>query len=56
MFFELDVTEPELLSAVMAVANAAQTAVEETAVYFSSVEHADFREYHLRRGQSGCYV
>jgi len=45
MFFDLNVDEPQLVSAVVAVANAARTAVENTAMHLASVEHADFREY-----------
>jgi hypothetical protein len=43
MMFDLDVPEPELVVAVVAVANAAKTAVENTAIHLASVEHADFR-------------
>lgn len=45
MFFDLNVDEPQLVSAVVAVANAARTAVENTAIHLASTEHADFREY-----------
>jgi hypothetical protein len=52
MFFDLNVKENQLISAVVAVANAAQTAVENTAIHLASVEHADFREYLWDRLQS----
>jgi hypothetical protein len=45
MMFDLDVTEDDLLPAVVAVANAAKTAVENTALHLTSVEHADHRAY-----------
>jgi hypothetical protein len=45
MMFDMDVTEPEIIVAVVAVANAARTAVENTAVHLASVEHADYRAY-----------
>lgn len=45
MIFDLDVAEPHLVAAVMAVANAAKTAVENTAIHLASAEHADYRAY-----------
>ena len=45
MFFEMDVAENELISAVVAIANAAKTAVENTAVHLASIEHADYQAY-----------
>jgi hypothetical protein len=45
MFFDMDVEEQELVTAVIAVANAAKTAVESTALHLASVEHADFRAH-----------
>jgi hypothetical protein len=45
MMFDIDVSEPELLPAVVAVANAAKTAVENTSIHLSTVEHADYRAY-----------
>jgi hypothetical protein len=45
MFFDMDVEERELVTAVIAVANAAKTAVENTAIHLASVEHADFRAH-----------
>lgn len=45
MMFDLDVTKSALLAAVVAVANAAKTAVENTAMHMASVEHADYRAY-----------
>jgi hypothetical protein len=45
MIFDLDVAEPHLIAAVMAVANAAKTAVENTAIHLATTEHADHRAY-----------
>lgn len=45
MMFDLDVGEDSLLSAVIAVANAAKTAVENTAIHMAANEHADYRSY-----------
>jgi hypothetical protein len=45
MIFDLDVNEDALLPAVVAVANAAKTAVENTALHIAAVEHADYRAY-----------
>jgi hypothetical protein len=45
MMFDLDVEESQLVSAVMAVANAAKTAVENTAIHMATTEHADHRAY-----------
>lgn len=45
MMFDLDISEPELLAAVVAVANAAKTSVENTAIHLAAVEHADYRAY-----------
>ncbi len=45
MIFYLDVPENDLVSAVIAVANAAKTAVENTAVHLASIEHADYRAH-----------
>jgi hypothetical protein len=45
MMFDLDVSESELVVAVVAVANAAKTAVENTAIHLASVEHADYRAH-----------
>src|SRR5262249_1476309 len=43
MIFDLDVPENDLVSAVIAVANAAKAAVENTAMHLALVEHADSR-------------
>jgi len=45
MMFDLDVEESQLVAAVMAVANAAKTAVENTAIHLATTEHADHRAY-----------
>jgi len=45
MIFDLNVPDHELVVAVIAVANAAKTAVENTAIHLTSVEHADFRAH-----------
>jgi hypothetical protein len=45
MMFDLNIAEPELLAAVVSVANAAKTAVENTAMHLAAVEHADYRAY-----------
>jgi hypothetical protein len=45
MMFDLDVEESHLVPAVMAVANAAKTAVENTAIHLAMAEHADYRAY-----------
>jgi hypothetical protein len=45
MFFDMDVTTEELVVAVVAIANAAKTAVENMALYLATVEHADFRAH-----------
>lgn len=45
MMFDLDVEDSLLVPAVMAVANAARTAVENTAIHLASTEHADYRAY-----------
>ncbi len=45
MIFDLDVAENQLVAAVMAVANAAKTAVENTAIHLATTEHADHRAY-----------
>jgi hypothetical protein len=45
MIFDLDVSQAELVSAVVAVANAAKTSVENTALHLATVEHADYRAY-----------
>jgi hypothetical protein len=52
MMFDLDVAENELVAAVMAVANAAKTAVENTAIHLAATEHADHRAYLWDRLQS----
>lgn len=52
MIFDLDVDEGHLVAAVMAVANAAKTAVENTAIHLASHEHADHRAYLWDRLQS----
>lgn len=54
MMFDLNVEEAELASAVMAVANAAKTAVENTAIHLATTEHADHRAYLWDRLQ-GAY-
>src|SRR3984893_18113571 len=54
MMFDLDVQEGELVPAVMAVANAAKTAVENTAIHLATTEHADHRAYLWDRLQ-GAY-
>jgi histone H3/H4 len=41
MMFDIDVAEDELLPAVVAVANAAKTAVENTSIHLATAEHAD---------------
>jgi hypothetical protein len=43
MMFDLDVPEDGLVLAVIAVGNAAKTAVENTAIHLASVQHADAR-------------
>jgi hypothetical protein len=45
MIFDVDVSEEELVLAVIAVANAAKTSVENTAIHLASVQHADARAY-----------
>lgn len=45
MIFDLDVEEADLLPAVIAVANAAKTAVENAALHLAATEHADHRAY-----------
>jgi hypothetical protein len=45
MIFDFEISEEGLLPAVVAVANAAQTAVENTALHMASAEHADYRAY-----------
>jgi hypothetical protein len=45
MIFDVDVSEDELVLAVIAVANAAKTAIENTAIHLASVQHADARVY-----------
>jgi hypothetical protein len=45
MIFDLDVEDVDLLPAVIAVANAAKTAVENTALHLATTEHADHRAY-----------
>ena len=58
MMFDLDVEEADLLPAVMAVANAAKTAVENTAVHLATTEHADYRAYlwdRLQRAYGGAF-
>jgi hypothetical protein len=45
MIFDLDVDEPQIVSAVVAVGNAAKTAVENTAIHMASIAHADFRAH-----------
>src|ERR1700738_3994954 len=45
MMFDVDVEETQLVAAVMAVANAAKTAVENTAIHLATAEHADHRAY-----------
>lgn len=45
MIFDLDVDEAQLIPAVIAVANAAKTAVENTAISLATAEHADHRAY-----------
>lgn len=54
MMFDLDVRDNEIVSAVVAVANAARTAVENTAIHLASVAHADFR-VHLWDRLEGIY-
>lgn len=43
MIFDMDVSEAELALAVIAVANAAKTAVETTALHLAATPHADYR-------------
>lgn len=43
MIFELEVSSNDLVMVVAAVANAAKTAVEETAMHLAVVQHADYR-------------
>lgn len=45
MMFDLDVEEGHLVAAVMAVANAAKTAVENTVIHLATTQHADHRAY-----------
>jgi hypothetical protein len=45
MIFDVDVSEGELVLAVIAVANAAKIAVENTAIHLASVQYADARVY-----------
>jgi hypothetical protein len=45
MMFALDVAHGDLLSAVVAVANAAKAAVENTAIEMATTEHADHRAF-----------
>lgn len=45
MMFDVDVAEQQLVAAVMAVANAAKTAVENTSIHLAATEHADHRAY-----------
>lgn len=52
MMFDMDVAEGHLVPAVMAVANAAKTAVENTAIHLATAEHADHRAYLWDRLQS----
>ncbi|UQR61758.1 hypothetical protein LRP30_33910 [Bradyrhizobium sp. C-145] len=52
MIFDLDVPEDHLVPAVMAVANAAKTAVENTALHLATTEHADHRAFLWDRLQS----
>jgi hypothetical protein len=52
MVFDLDVDDGHLVAAVMAVANAAKTAVENTAMHLATHEHADHRAYLWDRLQS----
>lgn len=49
MIFDLNVSEDMLLAAVVAVANAAKTAVENTAIHLAAIDHADYRAYILDR-------
>ena len=43
MIFEFEVSNDDLVVVVAAIANAAKTAVEETAMYLAVVHHADYR-------------
>lgn len=43
MFFDVNVARGDLVVAVAAIANASQSAVEETALRLASVEHADYQ-------------
>jgi hypothetical protein len=52
MMFDVDVEETQLVAAVMAVANAAKTAVENTAIHLATAEHADYRAHLWDRLQS----
>lgn len=45
IIYDLDVPEPALLAAVVAVANAAKSAVETTAMHMATVDHADYRAH-----------
>jgi hypothetical protein len=45
MIFDLEVLQPEVIAAVISVANAAKSAVETTAMHLASTEHADYRAY-----------
>jgi hypothetical protein len=56
MMFDLDVDEGHLVSAVMAVANAAKAAVENTATHLAAHEHADHRAYLWDRLQAAYGV
>lgn len=43
MFFDINVVRDDLVVAVAAIANASQSAVEETSLRLASVEHADYQ-------------
>ncbi|MDQ2081476.1 hypothetical protein RA307_14920 [Xanthobacteraceae bacterium Astr-EGSB] len=45
MIFDMDVTEPNLTLAVIAVANAAKSAVEATAMQIATAGHADYQAH-----------
>lgn len=49
MIFDLNVTDDELTMAVISVANAAKSAVDETAIRLATSRHADYRAMLLER-------
>ena len=45
VIFDLEVLPPDVIAAVISVANAAKSAVETTALHLASTEHSDFRAF-----------